>query len=295
MITFSQEVKSEICDQTLDQTNAKYFLNGVIFDKLQLTSDDHQSYISQHPKTIIFLKKILILLNQELKNEIKHTHRINQLKKHEYELIFKLDPTLLSLGKSELNEQQLRAFFGGLFLSVGNLSTFDAKDHHLELIFSYEHKALLINDLLMQSGFNNFKLITRKNKYILYLKKTQEIIDFLAFINAFSCMFKYEDNNLKRKMVRKIQLSNNLDIVNLTKTIDLNNKLIPMIEAIVNTVEFNDQKPLFKSYCYTKLNNPSASLAELSELLIKQGHQITRTGLGHYNKKIRTLYKQLKN
>ncbi|AAP56810.1 hypothetical protein HFMG06CAA_3596 [Mycoplasmoides gallisepticum CA06_2006.052-5-2P] len=295
MVTFSQEVKSEICDQSLDEKNAKYFLNGMIFDKLQLVDESYQSYTSQHPKTIIFLKKILILLNQELKNEIRHTHRINQLKKHEYELIFKLDKSLLSLDNHELEEQQLRAFFGGLFLSVGNLSKFSAKDHHLELIFNYEHKALLTHDLLVQNGFSNFKLITRKNKYILYLKKTQEIIDFLAYINAFSCMFRYEDSNLKRKLVRKVQLSNNLDIVNLTKTIDLNNKLIPMIEMIVNDQAFHEQKPLFKSYCYTKLNHPSASLAELSELLTKQGYQITRTGLGHYNKKVRTLYKQLKN
>ncbi|QMT98316.1 DNA-binding protein WhiA [Mycoplasma tullyi] len=295
MVTFSQEVKSEICDQVLDEKNAKYFLNGMIFDKLQLVNDHYQSYTSQHPKTIIFLKKILILLNQELKNEIRHTHRINQLKKHEYELIFKLDSTLLSLDNQELEEQQLRAFFGGLFLSVGNLSTFSAKDHHLELIFSNEHKVWLVNDLLIQNGFNNFKLITRKNKYILYLKKTQEIIDFLAYINAFDCMFKYEDSNLKRKLVRKVQLSNNLDIVNLTKTIDLNNTLIPMIQMIVNDKTFQEQKPLFKSYCYTKLNNPSASLSELSELLTKQGYQITRTGLAHYNKKVKTLYKQLKN
>ncbi|MDC4163480.1 DNA-binding protein WhiA [Mycoplasma bradburyae] len=294
MRTFSQELKTEICNQELDTKSAKYFLNGIVFNKLVSIDNSYLSYTTQYPKTIRFLKKILVLLDQELKDEITYTKKVNQLKKTEYELNFKLDQEILSLDSSSDYEDYMYAFFGGLFLSVGNVSSPDSKDHHLELVFNEEYNAILINNLLIQNGHEHFKLTTRKNKFVLYLKKVQEIINFIAYIKAFDCVFKYEDESIKRKIYSKVKSSNNLDIVNLTKTIDLNNKLKPMIETIIYDESFNEQTELFKRYCFTKLQNPSASLLELSSILTKEGFPITRTGLAHYNKKIKILYEQLK-
>ncbi|QZX48885.1 DNA-binding protein WhiA [Mycoplasma sp. E35C] len=294
MLTFSQEVKNEICNQTLDKKSAKFFLNGIIFNKLTHSFDSYQSYVSQHPRTIIFLKKILILLDQELQNQIQHNRSENRLKKQDYELTFKLDQQLLNINADQLDETNMRAFFGGLFLSVGNLASPKSKNQHLELVFNEQHKALLINNLLIQNNFDQFKLTSRKNKYVLYVKKIQVILDFLAFINAFSCRFEYEDINMKRKIIKQAYSSNNLDIANLTKTINLNEKLKPMINAIIADQCFNHQTEIFKIYCYLKLDHPDASLNELSKLLQTKGYLITRTGLAHYNKKIKQLYNQIK-
>lgn len=86
-------------------------------------------------------------------------------------------------------------FFAGLFLSSGSI--INGRTNHLELKFNdliNAENALLI----LNSHGLEFKKIIRKQKIIIYLKKIENICDFLKAIETIESYYLFEDGKIQR-------------------------------------------------------------------------------------------------
>lgn len=301
-ITFSQEIKKEIVGLTFQTHCMKALLSSFLTNKLVLflTKEKRCWQVFSPFKYIIdFIEKIFHEL-YDVKTVKLIKNKTNYLEIYgNYDQI-KIDLCLYSL--DELNNKLLhssccqRAYVAGAFLSGGSISDLSQKKYwyHLE-IRSENYKYLLFIQNILVKNFNLYVVLYRRNlQYILYIKKANQISDFLKLINASTCLLKFEDLKISRDFNMQVTRLNNLDISNIRKTTISSQKQIMKINMIKTSKLYKQQNKNFKLYCQLRLQNPSASLQEIKKILAKQYKiNIARTSLQHYVTKINTIYKEL--
>ena len=93
-------------------------------------------------------------------------------------------------------EDKIKAYLTGLFLSNGSCNDPINTNYHLEISLKSEDfaKAILKVIQKIKSKEFNFKLIQRRNNYVIYIKKSDQISDFLNFIDANEACLKFENS-----------------------------------------------------------------------------------------------------
>ena len=81
------------------------------------------------------------------------------------------------------NSQDLRAYLMGSFLASGSVNDPTSKHYHLEVVTHSEKHAEFLTKLIAKFDLNA-KVIKRRNVYVVYLKKSEEISDFLRVIGT---------------------------------------------------------------------------------------------------------------
>lgn len=140
-----------------------------------------------------------------------------------------------------------------------------------------------------------FKLLKRNQKYTLYIKKQEQILDFLAAINAKEAWSLVQQQKIDKDMNNASNRINNLDFKNEKKVTKASSELIKKINFILNkklNYFFNEKEMLFLK---EKLQNKNASLARMCEIMQeKHNLEITKSGLNHYVRKVNKIYKENK-
>ena len=72
----------------------------------------------------------------------------------------------------------IRAYLAGAFLACGSVNNPETSNYHLEMSFAEEEYANFIAQL-MNNFELNAKIIKRRNRYVVYLKSSEKIGDFL--------------------------------------------------------------------------------------------------------------------
>lgn len=193
------------------------------------------------------------------------------------------------------DEDLLRAYIRGLFLSTGSINDPKKSRYHLEFIVDNEKYAeficTLLNKYLLKA-----KYLKRENKYMVYIKEAEKIGDFLRIINASSAVLYYEDIRIYRDHKNMTNRLNNCEQANVDKIIATAAEQVRQIEVIkeYSDLELLDEK--VKEAAYYRLKYPETSLQELSEIIsIETGKDITKSGLHHRFQKIKLLAQKLEN
>ncbi|MDE6476763.1 MAG: DNA-binding protein WhiA [Mycoplasmoidaceae bacterium] len=184
---------------------------------------------------------------------------------------------------------QMKGVLVGAFLSGGSVNSASDRRYHLELRSNNISYLLFIQTIL--NKFNiSIALLQRRKSYILYIKKSYDISDFLKLIGANNCMLEFEDQKISRDLFTQIHRLNNLDISNIKKSSAAGNKQIQKINQIINTDLFKKQTNKFKIFCQIRLKNPNASLNEISKIFLKDYNiKIQRTSVNHLVNKLMSL------
>ncbi|MEE0059466.1 MAG: DNA-binding protein WhiA [Acutalibacteraceae bacterium] len=181
------------------------------------------------------------------------------------------------------------AFLRGAFLSCGSINN-PEKDYHLEYTVPYKH---LCSDLLKivedteQLNFT-FKLVERKGSYIAYLKDSENISDFLAFINAPLASMEIMNTKILKEYRNNINRKVNSEVANIKKTVAAATEQITAIEKIKDTIGFESLNDDLQALAKLRLENPELSLRALGEMLEPP---ISRSGVNHRMKKLIELAK----
>lgn len=251
----------------------------------------------------VFLKK-LYQLNTELimkENKVLNKH-------HSYEMFIEnanallTDLSILKMdGGAYLLNDDLpigilkkncckKAYLRGIFLGGGSLSA-PEKSYHLELIthneFYAEQLVLFINDLYDLGA----KVTARKKNFIVYIKESERIVDFLNVIGAHQTLLEYENIRILKQMRNNVNRVVNCETANLTKTADAAFEHIHAIEAIIETVGLDYLDDRLREIAEVRLENPEATLKELGEMLTPT---IGKSGVNHRLKKIIEISEQIK-
>ena len=150
-----------------------------------------------------------------------------------------------------------------------------------------EELAGFICDLMNEHELNA-KIIKRRNKYVVYMKSVEKIIDFLRAIGASTSVMDYEMERISRNMNSTINRVNNCDLANETKAMSACMSQMEDIAFIMDKagLEILDDKT--QKVAILRLENPESNLNELADIYFETtGQTISKSGLHHRFKKIK--------
>lgn len=191
------------------------------------------------------------------------------------------------------DEEQIRAYLRGLFLSVGSVNDPKKSRYHLEFFVDNKEYSNFVSKLLNMYYLNS-KSIKKDNKYMIYIKEAEKIGDFLRILNATNALFYFEDIRIYRDHKNMTNRLNNCEQANVDKIIATASKQVRHIKAIEETggIDLLDEKT--REAAIYRLKYPEASLVELGEIItMETGNPITKSGLHHRFRKIKELAEKI--
>lgn len=181
------------------------------------------------------------------------------------------------------DDQQKRSYLRGAFLAGGSVNSPETSRYHLEIRSSdKDHNDDLCE--IINSFDLNARTLERRNNYIVYLKESEKISDFLALIGAPQSVLKFEDTRIVRDMRNSVNRLVNCENANLNKTADASSKQLKNIALIDSEYGLENIPEKIREIAELRLENPDASLKELGEL-VPQG-KISKSGVNHRMRKI---------
>ena len=166
-------------------------------------------------------------------------------------------------------ESEQKAFVRGCFLGSGSINNPQNK-YHIEIILKDLNIANDVIKILKEYNII-FKVLEQNNhnkkKVSIYSKDGEEISKFLAFIEASSCVLKFEEIRVYRDMRNNVNRVVNCETANLAKTVDAAVEQINAIKKLQATRKFNELPDNLKELAKLRVENPEASLTELGQML----------------------------
>ena len=184
------------------------------------------------------------------------------------------------------NDEIFRGYLRGFFLSCGYIKD-PKKEYSLDFFVDNKELADKIYNILLSKKKKIFKTI-KKNKILVYLRNSEDIMDILVSVNALKYFFEYEEitiiKNLKNKTIREM----NWEVANETKTLNTGNYQIKMIKYIDEKLGLNTLTDVLKEAAMLRLNNPEDSLQSLADMI-----NISKSGIRNRFRRIEEIYNNL--
>lgn len=145
---------------------------------------------------------------------------------------------------------------------------------------------------LLGEHFIKANISTRGNGYVVYIKKSEMIVNLLTVMGASGRSLEFIETTIMHEIKNKTNRAINCYNKNLEKTIDASIKQRHAIEYLQKTNYLESLPETIQNVAYLRLNNPDLSLKELSKI---SPEPITVSGLNHRLKKILEIYEELKS
>lgn len=181
-----------------------------------------------------------------------------------------------------------KSFFRGLFLSSGSIS--DPKDaYHLEFAISDEKIASDIKNIAEAENIF-FKYIKRRKKHVLYLKSSEQIEDFLYYIDAPKISFDLMETKILKDFRNNANRVTNFENANLEKISNASAEQRDAIKLIIERGKFDLLPDELKQTAKIRLENIEISLQEIGEI---SNPPVSKSGIKHRMQRIVSIAKDL--
>lgn len=274
-MSFAQRIKYELLNKEFSIEEAFAFIDGII-----ATSG------------IWKLNEVTIKLNRDdVSNSIREL--LDDMKVKHYLSTKNKNWVVLKDYKKDYKIKLAGPFFAGTFVGSGSISDLSTTSYHLEIQFYSNQDAEICRNFLNNKTINfKFKwvMIQRRLMWVIYIKKSDQISDFLKAIGAQVSMFSFEEQRIDREYNNQINRYGNLDTFNQQKLATSSIRF----STLWNKVQDNHLEDLFNSseIIFYKLKHKN-SFSSLSELVIllkdKYGIIKTKSGLNHWLIKLRKI------
>lgn len=187
-----------------------------------------------------------------------------------------------------------RAYLRGAFLATGSVNNPERSSYHLEIFVLDKEWASDIKDLMNE--FNLYaRTIARKKGFIIYIKISEKISDFLRVINAINSVLDFEDIRIFRDINNSVNRIRNCEVANINKSWDASNQQIDNINLIADTFGLDILPPRLYEAAIIRLNNKDSTFAELSEQFYEEyGKNISKSGINHRFRKINEIAERIR-
>jgi DNA-binding protein WhiA len=175
-----------------------------------------------------------------------------------------------------------KAYLRGVFLGGGSLST-PEKSYHLELVTHNVEYAEHLTHFMNENYDLGAKYTERKNNYIVYIKESEKIVDFLNVIGAHKTLLEYENVRIIKQMRNNINRVINCETANMNKAIEAAYEQLDAIKAIEAARGIRTLPTRLREIAELRLDNPDATLKELGDMLTPA---IGKSGVNHRLKKM---------
>lgn len=307
-VSFSSLVKEELTKNELNRDESISLLSSFLKNSGYLIIRDGKERIQIKTENAKVAKYIYKLIKEVFKDiEVSFTFRKSMKLKKSVQYLVNIDSTTdevfstlnleflsTKIDSSLTNkENKLKAYFVGLFLSNGSCSNPISSNYHFE--FSTHDKDYANNIIKLTSKIKvypfTFKVIQRRNSYVIYLKKSEQIASFLAFMDANESSLDYEGYRLDRDVINNTNRQANLDMYNYKKTLKNNEEINAIIQKIEKRIGVkNIANDKVRELCFLRLEFPEASYSELSDLLsARLGKKVSKSNIAHLTKSIKEI------
>lgn len=179
-------------------------------------------------------------------------------------------------------------FLRGAFLGGGTVID-PQKNYNLEFITPYYRLSQDIFSFLNACGFI-CKVVTRKSKYVIYIKNSDIIGDILAFIGAHRAQMELLNIKIEKELRNDLNRSVNSETANLEKTISAAVTQIQAIEKIQEKFGIENLEDDLRETALIRLENRDLSLGELGKLFTPP---LTKSGVNHRLRRLVKLAEEL--
>lgn len=173
----------------------------------------------------------------------------------------------------------IKNFLCGVFLGAGSIANPD-KSYHLEFTLNSDELSKLVIRYLKVFGIKA-KSLEKKGQYIVYVKDSAMISDFLSLIGTVNSLFKFEETKMIKEIKNNTNRLTNCETANLDKTLNTSFTQIDAINTVYKKYGKENLDKNLLDLCELRLKNPTFSLKELAEIL-----NISKSGVNHRFKKI---------
>jgi len=185
--------------------------------------------------------------------------------------------------------EEKKAYLRGTFLICGSVNDPKTSRYHLEFIIENKKTAEFINKLLNELNYNS-KILKREKHYMVYLKESEKISDFIKLLNATTSLFYYEDIRIYRDHKNMTNRLNNCEQANIDKIVFSSNEQLENIKKLKEIKDFELLDEKIKEICIYKEKYPESSMQELADIIsFETNKKITKSGINHRFRKIKEL------
>ena len=192
------------------------------------------------------------------------------------------------------DEDLIPAYVAGAFLGCGYVNDPRTTNYHLEFSFAEESYANRFAKMLNKINGGNFlfKSIKRRKQTIVYLKRSEKISEFLSYMGASESCLSFENIRIDRDFANIGNRLSNLDKANDSKKSKASAKQVAEIEALQSCGALEEvENPKIGILCALRLENPEASMDELSEMMSEEmGMSVSKSNVNHLFRAIHALY-----
>ncbi|NLM20559.1 MAG: DNA-binding protein WhiA [Peptococcaceae bacterium] len=181
-----------------------------------------------------------------------------------------------------------KAYLRGAFLAGGSISNPEG-NYHLEIITNDLALAEDITGLFNKFGLKA-KISVRKKFYVVYLKGSDDIFDFLAHIGAHQALFEFENIRILKDMRNQVNRIVNCETANLNKTVDAAVRQLENIRLIDRTIGLKSLPPNLYEIACLRMEFPDFSLKELGEQL---NPKVGKSGVNHRLRRIEEIAEKI--
>ncbi len=302
-MSFTTNIKNEMLNLEYPETEIIAELSAIINISAEIKKDSFEIYTENIGVSRRIYTLIKNLFNQKI--EIT-TQEINRLNKNYIVNISvedkdkKILKTLNIIDENNKrryipedyitdNLEEKKAYLRGAFLICGSVNDPKTSRYHLEFIIDNKKVANFINKLLNDLNFSS-KVLKRERHYMVYIKESEKISDFIKLLNAYNSLFYYEDIRIYRDHKNMTNRLNNCEQANIDKIVFSSNEQLENIKKLKEIYDFDLLDDKIKEVCIYKEKYPESSMGELAEIIsMETGSNITKSGINHRFRKIKEM------
>ena len=182
-----------------------------------------------------------------------------------------------------------RAFLRGVFMAAGSVTN-PEKAYHLELAVLSEELAGQIREII-SSFMIDAKIARRKKYYVVYIKESSQIVDFLNVTGAHIALMNFENVRIVKEVRNSVNRQVNCETANISKTVNAAARQIEDIKFIQCNMGFGKLTDGLREMAELRLDYPESPLQELGSMLSKP---IGKSGVNHRLRKLSDIAKQMR-
>ena len=303
-MSFTSNIKNEISSHKYSDSESMAELSAVLNIGVKINDNNFEIYsenVSVARRIYMLIKEIyhieIVMDNSEI-NSLRKNKLVRLIIKEKSDLILGDLSIIDSKGRKYIPDDYLvdelkdkQAYLRGVFLICGSINDPKTSRYHTEFVIGNKNTAYYVNDLLNELSFNS-KILKRDKKYMVYIKESEKISDFIKMLNALSSLFYYEDIRIYRDHKNMTNRLNNCEQANVDKSIAASNEQLEMINKLKQIKDFDLLDEKIKEICIYKEKYPDSSMAELAEIISAETEKnITKSGINHRFRKIKEMIK----
>ena len=180
------------------------------------------------------------------------------------------------------------SFLRGAFLAGGSV-TDPGKGYHMELTTTHQSVARETDALIREVMAFPPKMAKRGGGQVLYIKQSEQISDFLTYLNAPVAAMGIMEARLEKELNNKVNRRCNCDDANTSKVVEAAQEQLVAIRILKEAGLLEKLPDKMKQAAVAREENPAASLSELAAMMQPP---ITKPAMNNRMKKLVQLAKE---